>query len=141
MHDMQPHLPLDKKSSKAKGFGDLHSNALIKIRERRQKKGMFARLLETKTARGEWVVHMGSEHAETVGKRWLPLFNKFRPEQPYCSNYLACRQFAECAAIAFFWEAPVAQFISLAVIYFVWSAYIWRHMPFLETVSVGSVGG
>ena len=138
---MQPHRPLDKKASKTKGFGDLHANAMIKIRERSQKKGMFARLLEQKTARGEWVVHMGSKHAEVVGKRWLPLFNKFRPGQPYCKIYFACRQLAECAAIAFFLIAPVAQFISLAVIYFVWSAYIWRHWPFLETVSVGSVGG
>ena len=68
---MQPHLPLDKKSSKAKGFGDLHNNALIRIRERRQKQGKYARLLEHKTARGEWVVHMGSEHAERLGKRWI----------------------------------------------------------------------
>ena len=138
MHDMQPHLPLDKKSSKAKGFGDLHNNALIRIRERRQKQGKYARLLEHKTARGEWVVHMGSEHAERLGKRWMPLFNKFRPGQPYYKVYFAGKQAAECAALAFFLITPVTQFMLLAGIYFVWGGYIWRHMPFLETVSVGS---
>ena len=141
MHDVQPHLPLDKKTSKAKGFGNMaSSNALIEIRDRK-KKGKFARLLQDKTARGEWVVHMGSGHAEKVGKRWLPMFSQFRPGQPYYKIYFAIRQAAECAALAFFLFVRVTQFVLLAAIYFVWRAYVGRHMPFLEVVSVGSEGG
>ena len=129
---------MDKKTSKEKGFGVTQQNAMIRLREQRQRQGMLTGLLEQKTARGKWVVHMGSKHAEIVEKRWLPLFNKFRPGQPYYKIYFAGKQAAECAALAFLLITPFTQFMLLAVIYFVWAAYIWRHMPFLEMVSVGS---
>ena len=97
---------------------------------------LWIHLLEQKTARGKWVVHMGSKHAEIVEKRWLPLFNKFRPEQPYYRIHFAAKQVAECMVLAFLLTAPVTQMVSVAVIYLFWTGYIWRHMPLLEQVMV-----
>ena len=127
---------MDKKTSKEKGFGVTQQNAMIRLREQRQRQGMLTGLLEQKTARGKWVVHMGSKHAEIVEKRWLPLFNKFRPEQPYYRIHFAAKQVAECMVLAFLLTAPVTQMVSVAVIYLFWTGYIWRHMPLLEQVMV-----